>query len=136
MRKLLPVLAAVAVIACGSDSSSSTGPQATIAGTWTLQTINGQGLPFIVVQNGSNKTEVVSDVVTISGTGSYTQTSTIRVTTNGVANTQSSADAGTYTLNGTAVAFHSNSDGSTTNAAWSGNTLTVTDVGLAAVYKR
>jgi hypothetical protein len=134
MRRCLALFAVALITACGSDAS--TAPQPTIAGTWTLQTINGSPLPFIVAQTGTNKVELVSDVVVISGTGSFTETSSVRTTTNGVATTQSVADAGSYTLNGTAVTLHFNSDGSTATGSWSGNTVTVTDVGLALVFTR
>lgn len=120
--------------ACGSDSS--TAPQQSIAGTWTLRTINGTSLPYIITQSGADKAELMSDAFTISGTGSFTQTSVIRYTTNGVATTQSSAEAGSYTINGTAVTLHFNSDGSTVTASWSGNTLTATAGGLVGVYGR
>lgn len=133
MRKIAIVMFALAA-ACGGDSS--TGPSASIAGTWTLQTINGAALPFIVAQTGANKVELLSDVVVISGTGSFTETTSVRTTTNGVPTTQSVADAGNYTLSGTAITIHFNSDGSTATGSWSGNTITTTDGGLALVYKR
>jgi hypothetical protein len=133
MRRLTVFLALLA-IACGSDSS--TAPGGTIAGTWSLKTINGTSLPFVLAQTGTNKAEIVGDVYVISGTGSFTQTTTVRTTTNGVATTQSVADAGTYTLNGTAITVRYNSDGSTATGSWSGNTITVTQDGLAAVYTR
>jgi hypothetical protein len=90
----------------------------------------------VLAQTGTNKAEIVGDVYVISGTGSFTQTTTVRTTTNGVATTQSVADAGTYTLNGTAITVRYNSDGSTATGSWSGNTITVTQDGLAAVYTR
>jgi hypothetical protein len=133
MRRLA-VFFALLALACGSDSSTT--PGGTIAGTWSLKTINGTSLPFIVAQTGADKLEIVSDVYVISGTGSFTETTTLRATTNGVATTQSVADAGSYTLNGTAITVRYNSDGSSVTGSWSGNTITVTQDGLAAVYTR
>jgi hypothetical protein len=128
------LLSALALAACGSDSS--TAPAPTIAGTWTLQTINGSALPFTIAQTATSKIEVLSDVITISGTGSFTQTTSLRSTTSGVATTQSVADAGTYVVNGSAVTLRFNSDGSTGTGSWSGDTITTTDGGFALVYKR
>jgi hypothetical protein len=133
MRRLLPFIF-LAIAACSTDST--TGPTGSIAGTWTLQTVNGFSLPFTIEQTVTDKVELLSDVIVISGTGSFTQTATVRTTTNGAATTQSAADAGTYTLNGTAITLHFNSDGSTGTGSWSGNTITTTDGGLALVFKR
>jgi len=133
MRRLLPLIA-LAIAACSADSS--TGPTGTIAGTWTLQTVNGFQLPFTIAQTGTDKEELLSDVFVISGDGSFTQMATVRTTTNGVATTQSATDAGSYTLSGTAITLHFNSDGSTGTGSWSGNTITTTDGGLALVFKR
>jgi hypothetical protein len=134
-RRCFLLLAATVVVGCGSDSS--TGPsQASIVGTWELKTINGTALPFVVAQVGTNKVELLSDVFTINAGGSFTQTTTVRSTVNGQASTSSEADAGSYTLNGTAVTLKFNSDGSTGTASWSGNTMTTTDGGFALVYTR
>jgi hypothetical protein len=93
-------------------------------------------LPFIIAQTGANKIELMSDVFVVASTGSFTQTTTVRSTINGVVTTESVADAGSYTVSGTAITLHFNSDGSTGTASWSGNTMTTTDGGVAAVYVR
>src|SRR5262245_42183221 len=135
MRRLL-VVALSLIAACGGDSTTGPTVQEQIAGTWTLSTVNGAPLPFIIAQSGANKLELLSDVFVVASTGSFTQTSTVRSTISGVVSTQSVADAGTYTVNGTAITLHFNSDGSTGTASWSGNTMTTTDAGVALVYRR
>jgi hypothetical protein len=50
--------------------------------------------------------------------------------------TDSLPDAGTYALNGTAVTFTFESDGSTGTGSLSGNSLTVAAGGLALIYKK
>ena len=100
MQRFLIVACLALISACGGDSSTAP-TVANITGTWSLQTINGSSLPFVVAQTGANKVELTSDVLTIAST-SFTQTTTIRSTSNGQATTQSIADAGTYTLNGSA----------------------------------
>jgi hypothetical protein len=135
MRSRFLILSVVFAFACGGDGS--TGPtQVSVAGTWNLQTVNGSNLPFVVAQTGTDKVELVSDVLTAVPTGSFTDITTIRNTVNGQVTTESEADAGSYTLNGTAVTFTFNSDGSTGTGSISGNTLTVSANGLAAVYKK
>jgi hypothetical protein len=136
VRVLAAALLLTSAAACSGDSDPTAPTQASITGTWTLQTINGTRLPFIVAQTGADKLELTSDVLTVSGTGSFTQTTTLRLTQNGQVTTQSVADAGTYTLNGTAASFRFNSDGSTGTGSISGNTLTVTSEGFALVYTK
>ena len=121
--------------ACGGDSPTQpTSPS--VAGTWSLQTINGTGLPYIVAQTGSDKVELTSDVLTVVGSGSFTQITQVRVTQNGQVSTQSIPDAGSYVLNGTAVTFTFNSDGSSGTGSLSGNTLTIAEDGFAYVYRK
>lgn len=133
MRKLMLALVAL-TLACGDSSTEPT--QASVAGTWELSTVNGGALPFVVFQTTTDKVEIMSDVITATSTGTFTQSTTFRTTSNGQAQTTTTPDAGTYTLSGTAVNFTFNSDGSTGTGSLSGNTLTVTQSGLALVYKK
>lgn len=133
--RALAIAAVTLLIACGDDGT--TAPTTTsVAGTWTLQSINGTSLPYVIAQTGADKIEITSDVVTAVATGSFTQITTIRTTVSGQISTQSVADAGTWTLNGTAVTFQFNSDGSVGTGSISGNTLTVTESGFAYIYKK
>jgi hypothetical protein len=133
--RTIACLLLVATMACGGDSPTQ--PTATsVAGTWRLQTINGTALPYVVAQTGADKVELTSDVITAVPSGSFTQLTTVRVTQNGQVSTQSLPDAGSYTLNGSAVTFTFNSDGSTGTGSIGGNTLTVTSDGLALIYRK
>ena len=138
MRRVLAVLVALALIACGGDSTTS--PTASIGGTWSLRTVNGAPLPYVVLASGTDKEEIVSDVFTLTANGvsggAFTQLTTLRFTQNGQVTSQSIPDAGNYTLNGSAVTIQFNSDGSTVTGSWSGNTITITQDGFAGVYQR
>lgn len=133
MRKLFAVLALALAAACGSDSATNV--QASIAGTYSLRTINGTPMPFILAQTGANKTEVTDDAITLNNGGTWTESGHYRTTTNGVATTSSVVDAGTYTLNGTAITLTSANTGVASGTV-SGSTLTVVDQGLSAVYSK
>lgn len=124
------------LVACGGDSGTGPSATASIAGVWNLKTINGQSLPFVFGQTGANKQEITSETYTLTADGSFTQIIGVRTTFNGQVTTQSEPDAGTYTLNGTAVTFRYLSDGSSATGSWSGNTLTIAADGFAAVYQR
>ena len=132
MRRLIPFVALAVAVACGSDSTTQP-TLASVAGTWSLQSVNGSPLPFTYAQTANDKREVVSDVVTASSNGSYTEVLQIRETLNGVATTTTSTDAGTFTLNGTAVTLNGNLTGITTGAL-NGNTLTLTEQGFVWVF--
>ena len=133
--RFIACLLLVVTAACGSDAPSEPTP-ASLAGTWRLQTVNGSGLPFVVAQLGTDKVELTSDVLTVAASGSFTQMTQIRVTQSGQVSTESVPDAGSYTLNGTAVSFTFDSDGSTGTGSLSGNALTVAASGFALVYRK
>lgn len=135
MRRLLSLALALAIVGCGSDSSSEP-TNASVAGTWTLQSVNGSQLPFTLSNVGSTKIELVSSVVNVTSAGTWTSTSQTRTTINGQATTSTGTQAGTYTLSGSAVAIRS-TDGTTVQAGTvSGNTLTLAQTGLVFVYQK
>lgn len=139
MRRIASVLAltlATVLAACGS-SDKATGPTAaTLAGVWNLQTINGNNLPYPVVAVGADHIDVVSDVITANANGTFSQLTTLKITQSGQTQTQTQPDNGTWSLSGTAVTFSFQSDGSTGTGTLNGNTLTVAEGGLSAVYKK
>jgi lipocalin-like protein len=129
------LILSVALTACGNDSPTQP-TSASVVGTWNLQTIDGNGLPYVVDQVGSDTVAITGDVLKVSANGTFSQMTYFRVTENGQVTTDSIPDAGSYALNGTAVTFTFDSDGSTSTASLSGKTLTVAAVGLALVYKK
>ena len=134
MRRLIACLALALFAGCGGDSV--TGPSTdSVAGTWTLQTVNGGRLPFILAQSGADKVEGTSDVITVVSTGTFTQLTNFRTTLDGVATDDAIDDHGTWTLKGSALTL-TFSDKSSGTATVSGNTLTVTDDGTTLVYTR
>jgi hypothetical protein len=136
-RWLLPValLFAMSTVACSDDDS--TGPDdISVEGTWTLQSVNGSNLPYVLAQAGADKVEVTADVLTVGSGGAFTELTTVRVTSGGTVTTQSLPDAGTYTVNGTAVTFVFQSDGSSGTGTLNGDRLTVATGGLSLVYEK
>jgi hypothetical protein len=85
--QMLAGLALLAVVSCGSDA---TGPaQGSAIGSYHLESVNGAALPFLSVQNGTAKTEITSEVITLNGDGTFSDVEIVR-TTNGssIATTQ------------------------------------------------
>lgn len=138
MRRLAPVIAALAItfaVACGGDKTTQP-TQATFAGTWSLQTVNGTVLPWTAAQNGADKLEVTGDLFTTTSSGTFNEMTTTRTTQNGVVSVDTLPDSGTYVLSGSTVTFTFASDGSTGSAQLTGNTMTVTQSGYTFVYKK
>lgn len=136
MRRLLSLALVFAAIACGSDNST-TPTQASVAGTWTLKTVNGSPLP-VTLATSPAKIELLSDVVTATANGTWTSSQQVRTTIGTQATTSTTNDAGTYTLSGNNVAILSSSAGSTAQAGTlNGNTLTlVTSAGTWVFQKQ
>ena|ERR1044071_990933 len=132
MKRMLLVALCMGALAC-SDSTSPT--PASISGVWNLRTVNGSNLPY-TVQSGTTRIDIIGDVLTVSEFGTFTQFTSYRYTQNGITSTQSLNDQGTYTLNGTAITFRFNSDGTIGTGSLDGRTLTVTAEGFATIYDK
>ena len=136
MRKLFIAtyaFAALTLAACGSDSSTAP-TSASMAGTWNLSTVNGASLPF-VVQSTNPKIEILSEQLQVNANGTFTQTAQVRYTQGTTVSTQAIADAGTYTLSGTAATFVWN-DGSSGTGTVSGAKFTVGEDGSSFVFTK
>jgi len=131
-RTLLSLLVCSPLLAC----SDAAGPGQGVAGTWRLQTVNGLALPFTLSESGMDKEELTGEVITLVAPRSLTIVTTFRVTEGSNVFSESIPDEGTYAVNGSTVTFTWDSDGSTSTAAVSGNTMTLQDIGLTFVYHR
>lgn len=133
MRRLIPLILAIAV-ACGSDSPTQP-TNASVAGTWTLTSVNGAPLPLVLSQAGADKDELTGDVVTATPTGTYTEVFTYRTTTSGVVSTDSETDNGTYTISGNSITLSSTVKGSFSGTL-NGNTFTLVDQGFVFLFTK
>lgn len=129
------LLATISLMACGGDSATGPG-SASIAGSYTLRTVNGSNLPYTILQVGADKIELINETITVAEGGTFTQQGTVRFTENGVVTNETYADAGTYTRNGTAVTFRFNSDGSIGTGTVDNGTITVGYEGYSYVYRK
>jgi len=135
MRKLLLACAAVALLGCGGDS---TGPSASVAGTWNLQTVNGQPLPYTayMTTSPSYRLEIMSDQLVANSDGTYAENGTIRETQGTTVTTSTEQDTGVWTQHGSQIDFTSDADATVTSATVSGDKLTVDAQGVVGVYTR
>lgn len=132
MRRLTFVFALLA-FACGGDS---TGPDTNIAGAYSLRTVNGANLPFVLEQVGADKVELTADVFTFTDTGTFTQITTLRSTENGQVTTGTIPDAGSYTRSGTAITVAFLSGSPTVTGTIGGGTFTIAAGGYSGVYRK
>ena len=136
MRRLFAFALVFAAIACGSDNTTSVPTNASVAGTWTLQTVNGGALPA-TLSPAPTKLEILSNSVTATSNGTWTSTAQLRTTIGTQAPvTATQNDAGTYTLSGNNVAINSTANGAVGAGSISGNTLTLTQAAGVFVYKK
>jgi hypothetical protein len=128
-RALASVAIALALVACGD----STGPtEASIAGTYNLQSVNGLSVPLTVFQFGEDKLEITAGSLTLHANNTFSSQLTMRITEDGEVVTESDSATGTYTRNGNSLVFAA--DGETITGTISGNTITVSDDGLVLVF--
>lgn len=138
MKRLLATLAIATLAACGGDSST-TNPLVAIAGTYTLQTVNGKPLPTTVQVSATISTTFVAEEITILVGNRWVGARTGSTQIDGQVISTSGARFGEWALE----------DGSTLHlmdttqlgpsfrdGTWSGNTITLTDPPYTWVYTR
>lgn len=136
-RTLLSALLMVASLFTLGACGDSTGPGGgSITGTYKLQTVNGNPLPYVIVQVGSDKVEVSEGSLTLNADNTYSSRFTFRTTEGGQVTTETDTSVGTYTRNNNAITFTDSSDGETITGSVSGNTITFTEEGLVLVFKK
>lgn len=133
-------LAAIAVLglaaaACGGGGDDGINEPVSIAGTYNLQTIDGQSPPVVVFDEPGLKVEIVSGNFVLNANGSFTTTVGWRLTEGTQVSTESETFPGTYTVNGSTVNF-TYSDGDTDSATLAGNTLTFSEGGSSVVFRK
>jgi hypothetical protein len=133
MRKIFAFVAVVLAVGCGGGNT--TGPYTSVAGTYTLRTLNGSSLPHIVNQMGASMAEILDATLTLNEDGTFNESGHDRMTESGLATTTSFIDAGSISLRGTTITLVSSTTG-TTNGSFNGDILTLSSAGLMAVYTK
>ena len=108
----------------------------TATGEYTLTTINNVALPFTLSTSGTTKTEVMDAVISMFEGGTYSETSHLRVTTNGVVTTQTNVDTGSYSFFGTSVTLVSSAGNGERRGRIEGTKMTITEAGKNSVYRK
>jgi hypothetical protein len=130
-RSLLSLLVSVVVLSC----HDATGPD-DLLGTWRLESVSGQPLPYILEQDVTRKVELTGETVTLLASGRQTMETFFRVTEGGTVFTESIPASGDYTVNGSAVLLTFDTDEDEYTAVVNGDTMIIDDIGLRFVYRR
>lgn len=126
----------VVASACGSDSTAPV-VDISVVGTYNLKTVNGQGLPFVAIQSGQNSVSLLADQIIVADGGTWTESSSARVVTNGVSANQVGSDHGTWLRSGSNVSLISAIAGNAPyNGTFGGNQMIVTDGTFAYVFSK
>ena len=120
----------VSSAACGGDGASE---PTSVAGTYTLQSVNGAPLPFVIIDESGYKLEITAASYVLAGAGTFTNSATFRETESGTVTTSTETIAGRYTLSASTVTF-TDADGEVYTGTISGGTLLFNEEGVSAVF--
>jgi hypothetical protein len=129
-RVTLCTLALMLATACGSSDTVTAPVVTSVAGTWTLTSVDGKPLPWVYQASDPTleipKLELIAKQYVITSSGTFTTSYTLRGTElDGVVNTTTTSDAGTYTLAADTVRFIFPSDGSEVVGQATASTITI-----------
>jgi hypothetical protein len=134
MRRLIAVLfAGVALMSTACGGGDSNGPPS-IAGTYTLQTVNNAPLPFTTSEDATYKAEILSFVITLNANNTHSFIFRGRSTDNGVPTENTITSTGTYTVSGSTVEMFDPVDNSSLTATVSGGVLSMVIDGPVGVF--
>lgn len=131
MRSALIGLTLVCVACLNDDVVGST----TLTGAYVLRTVNASPPPVVIAGSGSDKTEIMDDVITFFEGGSYAENGHLRVTANGQATDQVIFDTGRYTPLSNSISLAS-STGQLRSAIGDGKSLKIVQGGVAWFFSK
>ncbi|HVS59653.1 MAG TPA: hypothetical protein VHE82_03050 [Gemmatimonadaceae bacterium] len=140
LKAFLPVLGVLLLSACGGDS---TGVSGDATGTYTINSINGNSIPYSVTLDPTYTITFTGGNFMISSGGAFSETISYTELISGTTTNTTSTCPGTYTQNGGSFTFTEAPSpdpncGATYTGTWNGSdTFTMAfDVGFQAVYKK
>lgn len=110
MKRFLFACASLALLGCGGDS---TGPAASVEGTWNLLSVNGDAVPSVVdaIPSQGYTLEIVADQYVLHGDKTYNEFFTTRTTQGTQVTTTDDTDEGTWNQQGNQVSITPTSGG-------------------------
>lgn len=132
--RILVVVFALFVVACGDPTAPTPG---SVAGTWSLQSVNGAGLPAVVDSITGEAVSVTSETLTATSAETWASIAHLRFVVGGTPVDAVQTDAGTFAISGSTVAFVSQSSGLQGTGTISGSRFTLAVAGRSTlVFKK
>lgn len=125
MRTITLLGFALTLAACGHDSVGPSATPTTVAGTYSLSSVDGQALPVTVVDLGAYQARLASGTLQLKSGGTYSFQFNIRIEDSGNVRSTSESEAGLWTGNANAVRLTSTQGSVTRTGAVSGGVLTL-----------
>lgn len=122
----VPVLAALAIVAIACGGDSSTGPNASAAGSYALATFNGKGLPATVFADTGFTLVLARGTLSLGGDGNFQAIFVTNETVEAHLSVYTDTSTGRWTQTGGTVVFVG-PDSSRLSGAWDGERLTLRD---------
>jgi hypothetical protein len=139
MKRLLVLAMALATTLTAASCSDSTGPAGSLAGTYSLSSINGVTPPVIVSGGPSTgfTEEVIGGSIVLDTQGNYTGTIRYRDTyTNQQPTVFDDTIYGYWTLSGSQLTLTDSATGIQYFGTVSGNTITLNNGGYTEMYSK
>ena len=134
MRRRFILRFALVTAACAVGCSPTTSPL-DLVGTYTLRSVAGQPLPYLVEQAGQTRVEVVDDLLILASGSTYSEVGHKRITSGGITTVGAVVDAGSFSRRNNDITMGSLLIGSWRGTV-EGNTLTLVQQGLTLVYQK
>ena len=131
IRRVFLAVLIFGVTACGGDGTGLEN----IAGLYTLETIDGDPLPVLLVEVGDNKIEVTAGSVTLNTDRTCSDSLTLEITEGGNVDSDVATDECTYTTDGRAITL-TYTDNTVSVGTIIGSALTITDDAVAFLFRR
>jgi hypothetical protein len=128
------LLGAAFLLLAAASCSSSTSPSGSPVGTYTLSTLNGSALPYVMVRTSSDEVDMTKGRLVVNKDGSCSTSITENVTHNGQSSDQTAEGTGTWS--GSGQMTFTWSDGTTDTGSWSSRTISIDSQGLTYQFRR
>ena len=137
MRRPIVALLLLALAASCGDSTNTTAPTSSIAGNFSLTTVNGSPLPYLGMDDPHSRYEVLQDIYTLNDSRTWSEVYKYRFTDKvaGTSVVKEYIDAGTYTRSGSDI--HLVSENTDISGTFDGTSISFVLQGqLVLVYRR
>lgn len=134
--RTLAALALTAVAACGgSDGPTGVTPDQ-IAGTYSLQTVNGQSLPLTLPVGPDETITLRSGSVTLNADRSCSHQHDVAYTADGTTTSDNTPVPCTYSVNGNTIVTTDSDDGTKVTGTYSDGAITTNVEGVVSIYRK